>query len=187
MSYGCGYTQTLPWILEGRVWSGSRNFIPGGYGFRRLKTNTRESFPFDPKRLKIEIRLLAFASLFDLSFKALGSNPSLVHVVGSLSKSFEEVLGILTVLLPSILASSMGRTNLFKEVPKAFTGSTLVKGIVRFCCFARSSRGNFSSWLVDSTTNFFLLEGFFKESSSQYLKLWRSSDSFFGSSSLGTN
>ncbi|KAI5652835.1 hypothetical protein M9H77_30022 [Catharanthus roseus] len=66
---------------------------------------------------------------------ALESNPPLALEVGSLSKSFEEVPRILTVLLPSILASFVGRTNPFKGVPKAFTGSTLRQLIILACGF----------------------------------------------------
>ncbi|KAI5683400.1 hypothetical protein M9H77_04628 [Catharanthus roseus] len=66
---------------------------------------------------------------------ALGSNTSLVRKVRSLSKSFEEVPRILTVLLPSILESSMDRTNPFKGMPNAFTSSTFRQLLILACGF----------------------------------------------------
>ncbi|KAI5662587.1 hypothetical protein M9H77_21910 [Catharanthus roseus] len=51
MLYGYRYTKTLPWTLE--VGSGSRNFIPGGYGSRKLQSTN--AFHHPPKRLPIDV------------------------------------------------------------------------------------------------------------------------------------
>ncbi|KAI5673911.1 hypothetical protein M9H77_14275 [Catharanthus roseus] len=70
---------------------------------------------------------------------SMSINFRIVHSFNScrpgLIKSFEEVPRFSTVLLPSILASSVGRTNPFKGVPKAFTGSTFRQLLILACRF----------------------------------------------------